>query len=152
MHLDLSFNSVVRPRWKYLRNLRCMGKRGVKEKEQGQSAYHIPSCCSNHFFLYTNTETKVSKMALLSATGNDRIYFLLPWMGLFFPLRWRQVSIINREIMDWQVLGLKHDSVNEPVGWFVGRFISWNHQWGLAVYWPVDSFAKQLIGAVLLVG
>lgn len=96
-------------------------------------------------------------MALLCAIGNHWSFFFshLPWMGCFFPpLRWRQVSIIKRGhglaspgVKTWfchYACGL--------ISWSVGWFISWIRQWGLAVCWPEDSFAKQLIDDVLLKG
>lgn len=33
------------------------------------------------------------------------------------------MSIINREVMDWQILRLKLDSVNKPVGRFLGLLV-----------------------------
>lgn len=45
MHLDLSFNSVMRPCWKYFRNRRCMGKRGGRgEGTEHDEPVSIPSC------------------------------------------------------------------------------------------------------------
>lgn len=46
--------------------------------------------------------------------------------------------------------GFKGDSVKpvELISLSVGGFASRNRQWGLAIYWPVVSFAKQLICAV----
>lgn len=62
MHLDLSFNSVMR---QYFRNIRCMGKQGAEEKGQSMMSLFLFLPVNIHFlfFLYTNTETKESRMA-----------------------------------------------------------------------------------------
>lgn len=109
-------------------NLRCMGKQWVEETGQGQWAC-LYSFLLHYFFSSTQIQKQRWAKWPLSAIGNDWslfFFFFHEWdvfVLFFFPLRWRQVSIINREVMDWQVLGLKHDSVYKPVGWFLGLLI-----------------------------
>lgn len=157
MHLDWSFDVVVRPWWKYFRNLCCTGKQGVEQKGQDHRAwlYSFLLRFFSFFFFYLHKYANRGEQY-----GPIKSHWWWWWVfffffhdwGICFPLRWHQVSIINKVVMDWQVLGLKHDSVNRPVGWFLGLLIGSSIATVSGVrQFTGHSFVKHLNGAMLLI-
>lgn len=102
------------------------------------------------FIFYTNTETKGEQDGTMCHLCQLRFFFLLPWLGCFVFSPLKVTSSVHHQSRGH---GLASPGVKTWFcKWACGLFSWFNRQRGLAGYWPVDSFAKQLIGAVLLIG
>lgn len=93
------------------------GKAGVWRERTGTAPGYVPSC---YIFFFSSTQIqkqKVSKMALLRVIGGiDWSFSSTIGMFLCFsPHGDVKCPSSLREVMDWRVRGLRHDSVKTPV-------------------------------------